>query len=717
MNNYIGYAIEEFIKSGQEHATENIPVSGSPTEEPAGNIVLDLVGDEKWMIDKTYSELDVMYIQGRLNGLSWHLEDGSILFVPLTSKGKVNNKNAFIFSTIITTQDGSSFHSFIVTEDDALTYVTEEVGGGGMETAFRVVGTTPDGKPDVSEPSTQIIYLTRDPDSAATDPYTEWIYTEDSQWEIIGETSINLDDYCTSEEVDSKLSEKVDKVEGKGLSTKDFTEALEEKLTALPDSSELDSTIGNITAELSDLDSGKVDKVEGKGLSANDYTNADKTKLSELPTNGELQQELGGKANKSEMSVVAGTGEDSDKTTITLKSGTSATVLTEHQDISGKVDKVEGKGLSTEDYTTAEKEKLNNVENVYATKQEVSGAIADAHTHSNKAVLDDITAPYTTEEQAKLSELPTGTALEDELSAKADKSEMSVVAGTGEDSDKATITLKEGTSATVLTEHQDISGKANIEDIPSVYVESASVSDNTLTLTPHEGEAVIFTVDTGTWEHHSYSIPKETVMIGGRAYPYVRIGNQLWLAENLDLQWDGLTIGHSSRVEVQAASYYNNDPDTYGLDGTYKCGLLYNWYAVKYLNDNKATMLPAGWHVPSETEFETMVAYIGGASSSSGKLKAKSGSITAEWPLNTWTGTDDYGMSILPSGLLNSSGSTPVVAFQEFNRRAFLWTRTVASSGYTYVGYDIRYDDNMIVSSNYDAHSEFSLRLVKDVTA
>ena len=50
-------------------------------------------------------------------------------------------------------------------------------------------------------------------------------------------------------------------------------------------------------------------------------------------------QDISGKANKSEMSVVAGTGDDADKTTITLKSGTSATVLTTHQDITGKADK------------------------------------------------------------------------------------------------------------------------------------------------------------------------------------------------------------------------------------------------------------------------------------------------------------------------------------------------------------------------------------------
>lgn len=46
-------------------------------------------------------------------------------------------------------------------------------------------------------------------------------------------------------------------------------------------------------------------------------------------------QDISGKANKSEMSV----SEDGDSTTITLKTGTSATVLKEHQDISGKADK------------------------------------------------------------------------------------------------------------------------------------------------------------------------------------------------------------------------------------------------------------------------------------------------------------------------------------------------------------------------------------------
>ena len=71
--------------------------------------------------------------------------------------------------------------------------------------------------------------------------------------------------------------------------------------------------------------------------------------------------DLSGKAEKSEMAIEAVTG-DSTKKTITLKTGLSQDVVVAHQDISGKVDKVDGKGLSTNDYTTAEKNKLEGVE-------------------------------------------------------------------------------------------------------------------------------------------------------------------------------------------------------------------------------------------------------------------------------------------------------------------------------------------------------------------
>lgn len=66
---------------------------------------------------------------------------------------------------------------------------------GGFEVVSLTSGANP--HPDVQNPSDKIIYLTKDSQSSALDPYTEWIY-QNSSWEIIGETSVDLTGYITS---------------------------------------------------------------------------------------------------------------------------------------------------------------------------------------------------------------------------------------------------------------------------------------------------------------------------------------------------------------------------------------------------------------------------------------------------------------------------------------------------------------------------------------
>lgn len=74
--------------------------------------------------------------------------------------------------------------------------------------AFEVVPLTSgaDPVPDVANPKTTVIYLTKDAGSSAKDPYTEWIYIPAStepavsaHWEVIGETSIDLSGYKTKQ--------------------------------------------------------------------------------------------------------------------------------------------------------------------------------------------------------------------------------------------------------------------------------------------------------------------------------------------------------------------------------------------------------------------------------------------------------------------------------------------------------------------------------------
>ena len=62
---------------------------------------------------------------------------------------------------------------------------------GGFVVADSLVA----GHPDVADPSERFIYLYRDPQSSAEDPYTEWIYTASGMWDKIGTTSIDVSNF------------------------------------------------------------------------------------------------------------------------------------------------------------------------------------------------------------------------------------------------------------------------------------------------------------------------------------------------------------------------------------------------------------------------------------------------------------------------------------------------------------------------------------------
>ena len=177
---------------------------------------------------------------------------------------------------------------------------------------------------------------------------------------------------------------------------------------------------------------------------------------------------------------------DKDGTTYRLRGITEAeetkigNALTQHQDISGKVDKVTGKGLSTNDYTTAEKEKLAGIDagaNNYTHPShtaKTSGLYKvtvdnQGHVSAASAVeKSDITGLGIPGSDTTYSGATTETA---GLMSAADKTKLDGIA-TGATANAGTITgitmngSSKGTSGvvdlgTVITAHQDISGKLN----------------------------------------------------------------------------------------------------------------------------------------------------------------------------------------------------------------------------------------------------------------
>ena len=71
-------------------------------------------------------------------------------------------------------------------------------------------------------------------------------------------------------------------------------------------------------------------------------------------------------------------------------------------------------------------------------------------------------------------------------------------------------------------------------------------------------------------------------------------------------------------------------------------GLLYNWYAA-----SDANFATSGWHVPSYTEWTTLITYLGGSSVAGGKLKETG---TVHWASPNTGATNESGFTGLPGG-------------------------------------------------------------------
>ena len=137
------------------------------------------------------------------------------------------------------------------------------------------------------------------------------------------------------------------------------------------------------------------------------------------------------------------------------------------------------------------------------------------------------------------------------------------------------------------------------------------------------------------------------VDVDGNNYSVVKIGEQIWMKENLKVTKyrNGVDIptglDNSTWVNTTNGAYaiYNDDAGNEAINGK-----LYNWYTV----DDEHGLCPLGWHVPSHSEWITLTTTLGGEDVAGGRMKATG---TKYWNSPNGSATNESGFTALPGGV------------------------------------------------------------------
>jgi uncharacterized protein (TIGR02145 family) len=196
--------------------------------------------------------------------------------------------------------------------------------------------------------------------------------------------------------------------------------------------------------------------------------------------------------------------------------------------------------------------------------------------------------------------------------------------------------------------------------------------------------------------------------IEGNIYKTITIGTQTWMAENLKtIKYDDgtaislVTDGAAwTALTTPAYCWNNNDADSY--KNIY--GALYNRYTV-----NTLKLCPIGWHVPSESEWDALISFLGGKDIAGGKLKETG---TELWTYPNAGATNEIGFTALPSSPRDWDGNF----FDHSGWFATWWSTGIYNDAGQIYGwaYNTNYHSTHVEKTFYPSRTGLSVRCIKD---
>jgi uncharacterized protein (TIGR02145 family) len=197
----------------------------------------------------------------------------------------------------------------------------------------------------------------------------------------------------------------------------------------------------------------------------------------------------------------------------------------------------------------------------------------------------------------------------------------------------------------------------------------------------------------------------------GHVYSTVRLGNQEWINRNLETRYftngDMISTTGTATTNTEqedkpvyqwAFQYHEDHPELLDFEGR-----LYTWYTAT----DSRKICPAGWHLPSNDEWNVLLTHLGGNTLTSRDIR---------WGFNY------YWDSMLNEGATEGSFGVQLVGFRSANGQfqygsnygTYWWSATEESSGNGYSIYCGKSDIDKVTQSVNNKKDGFSVRCVKD---
>jgi uncharacterized protein (TIGR02145 family) len=198
-------------------------------------------------------------------------------------------------------------------------------------------------------------------------------------------------------------------------------------------------------------------------------------------------------------------------------------------------------------------------------------------------------------------------------------------------------------------------------------------------------------------------VTSESLVFDGYTYKTVKIGNQIWMKENL-------RSTHYSNGDTIIGNTYIYDDHTTTPDTLNSYGRLYSYAAI----DSTSTttrVCPDGWHVPTILDWKTLMAFVGGAdwlnnATSTGlKLMETGTTLDGSGYWGSYNNASNVsGFTGRPGGLRDMDGIYGSMGMSGYWWAKYAYNVTLDSSGYIYV--------NTETQSN--SSEAYSVRCIKD---